>query len=58
MKQARIKCPHCGEQITVRQTDANAIAPENVARIWAMTTEMNRIFDNYFRKIFDPKLWK
>lgn len=58
MKQAHIKCPHCGGQITVRQSDSKDIAPENLEKIWAAADEMFKAMDAGFRKVFNPSLWK
>lgn len=55
-KEAKIKCPHCGGRITVRQSDD--LKPENVAKIWEAADEMFKAMDAGFRKVFDPKLWR
>lgn len=58
MKIAHIKCPHCGEEITVRQVDGYEVSQENERKIWAAADEMFKAMDTGFRKIFHPSLWR
>jgi hypothetical protein len=55
VKQASIKCPHCGGHIVVRQTDP---PEENVEKIWAAADEAFKAMDAAFHKIFHPSLWR
>lgn len=57
-REAKIKCPHCGAQITVRATDAKNIALEDAAEIRKAFEEMTRTMDAMFRKVFNPRLWR
>lgn len=43
MKQAKIKCPHCGKPITVRQVET----------FRAMSADMQKIFRAFFAKMDD-----
>lgn len=61
MKQAQIKCPHCGTQITVRQTAdgvGGGISTDNQSKIFAAADRMFKAMDKHFNEIFDPKLWR
>jgi hypothetical protein len=54
MKQASIKCPHCGSRFTVRQVDVDEIPPEQVAKMWAAADAGFKAMDEVFRKFFTP----
>lgn len=54
-KQAKIKCPHCGESIIVR-TDSGE-APPILDDIWEAADELWKSVDQGFKKVFDPKNW-
>lgn len=58
MKQAKIKCPCCGTQITVRAKDISEVDPATTAKIWAAADEMFAAMDRGFKKMFHPSLWK
>ena len=54
MKQAKIKCPHCGSGFTVRQVEGDEIEPERIAAIWAASDEMFKAMDKLFANFFKP----
>ena len=58
MKQARIKCPHCGSQFIVRQSETGDMPPERLGKLWAATDEAFKAMDAAFAKIFHPSLWR
>lgn len=49
MKQAKIKCPHCGKPITVRQAAPSA---SEIEKVWAAMDEMFEMMDAQMRKLF------
>lgn len=53
-KQAKIKCPHCGEPITIRQLDKVAAAEFEAAvkPIWDAADNVWKAMDDAFKKIF------
>lgn len=57
MKEAKIKCPHCGAPITVRSLDGQPNAQEAL-QFWEAVDEMCESVDRTFKKVFDPKNWK
>lgn len=58
MKQAKIKCPHCGKPITVREIKPQIIAAEKVEQIWAAMDEMFEMMHAQMNKLFDRSKWK
>lgn len=58
MRQAKIKCPHCGSSITVRQADGNDLEPERVSMIWKASDEMWQAMDRMFDAAFGPLIRK
>lgn len=57
VKQAKIKCPHCGGAIIVRQSGGN-IPPDKAEKIWAAADEAFKMMDAAMHKVFHPKLWR
>lgn len=56
MREAKIKCPHCGETVIVRDAgDASALSAEQERKIWAAADAMFAAVEDGFRKI--GKLW-
>ena len=62
--QAKIKCPHCGGSIIVRQSKG-MISPEKQAKIKAAADEAFKAADKAFKvmdeamsKVFHPSMWR
>lgn len=56
-KQAKIKCPHCGESIIIRQSEGQSSA-EQVSVTWGAVDETFKAMEEGFKKVFDPKNWR
>ena len=49
MKQARIKCPHCGGNITIRQVEGQEVPAADAAKIWAASDKVFEASDSLFK---------
>lgn len=58
MKQAQIKCPHCGSEFIVRQVEI--ADPEHVEKVWKAADEAFKAIDAAMDKAFRAirSVWK
>lgn len=56
MKQASVRCPHCGASFTVRQINQNDLSAEQVSKIWKAFDEVSHTMDKAFAKL--REVWK
>jgi len=56
LRTTKIKCPHCGKPITIREQ--SDISPENQEEIFKEADSMFASMNEHFKRIFNPKLWR
>lgn len=54
MKEAKIKCPSCGCQITVRakESSESSMDQAETKRTWEAVDELFKVVDSTFKKVF------
>jgi len=52
--QAKVKCPHCDKEFTVRQVTRGP----DLTKLWAAVDDMFKAIDDGFKKAFDHDYWK
>jgi hypothetical protein len=58
IKEAKVKCPKCNHEFTVREIKVEGVEPELLDEFW---DNVDGFFDTVkkgFDKVFDPKFWK